>query len=320
MITRKEETLWVERYRPSTIADIILPKKLKATMQGYVDDGFVPNAIFSGPPGVGKTTAAKALFNQLGLDYYFVNSSLNGGIATLRDDIIDFASASSIFTGKRKYVLMDEADYLNPQSTQPALRGVIEEFSRSCGFVLTCNFPARMMDAIVSRCPVIDFSIPPAEMPELVGEFYNLLEQILRWEKVEYKSNVVIDVIERNFPDWRKILNVLQHMAKNGQINDILASRATRNDIDHLWKFLKDSDFKKVREWCSNNGTEHPRELFRDLYEMSDQYLSLKGQAQLALSLNKYEYNAAFVANQEINLVAAMVEVMVDCEFKEENA
>jgi DNA polymerase III delta prime subunit len=311
----EDEPLWVEKYRPHNVASVILPKKLKQNLQSYVDAGFIPNLIFSGPPGIGKTTVAKAMLDELGLDYFFINSSLKGNIDTLRTDIVDFASAVS-FNGKRKYVVMDEADYLNATSTQPALRGVIEEFSRNCGFIMTCNFPARLLEAITSRCPIVEFMIPSDEMVPLAGEFLQRMDMILHAEKVQFNPQTIANIIERNFPDWRRTINTIQNLVKDGSISDVLPSSVTKSDLDDLWNHLKNSDFKKVRIWCSDYGLKPPKELFRILYDLSDQYLTAKGQAQLVLTLAKYEYNSAFVANQEINLVAAMVEIMVECEFK----
>lgn len=312
---REDEPLWCEKYRPQKIADVILPKELKAILQGYVNDGLVPNLILSGGPGVGKTTAARAMFTEMGVDYYFINSSMNGNIDTLRTDIADFASSVS-FSGKRKYVLLDEADYLNPNSTQPALRGVIEEFSRNCGFLLTCNYPIRLLEALRSRCPVVEFSVPVDEREPLAVEFFSRICQILKMEGIKFSEAVVAAIIEQHFPDWRKIINTLQNSVKDRSIGTGALAMISDEDIRKLYGYLKSSNFGKVREWCAQYGSDHPKDLFRSLYGMAADYLELSGQAQLAISINKYEYNAAFVANQEINLVAAMVEIMTECEFK----
>lgn len=312
---RDDEVLWVEKYRPQKLKDVILPTKLKQTLQGHIDNGFIPNLTFAGPPGVGKTTAAGAMFQELGFDVYFINSSLKGNIDTLRTDITDFASAVS-FSGKRKYILLDEADYLNPNSTQPALRGVIEEFSRNCGFILTCNYPGRLLEAITSRCPVVRFDIPNDERETLAMEFFGRIQDILKAEGVAYDEAVVAQTILSNFPDWRKTINILQQSIKNDKIAAGINQGLTNDHIPTLYGFLRNSDFKKVREWCAEHSGEHPRDIFRGLYEHADGFLSPSGIAQLAITLNKYEYNAAFVANQEINLVAAMVEIMTEAEFQ----
>lgn len=312
---REDEPIWVEKYRPRKLKDVILPKQLKQTLQSHIDNGFIPNLTFAGPPGVGKTTAAMAMMEELGFDVYFINSSLKGNIDTLRTDITDFASAVS-FSGKRKYIILDEADYLNPNSTQPALRGVIEEFSRNCGFTLTCNYPGRLLEAITSRCPVVRFDIPANEREELAMEFFVRIQAILKAEGVEYDEEVVAQTILANFPDWRKTINLLQQSIKNDKIVAGLNQGLTNDLIPTLYGYLKDSDFKKVREWCAEHSGEHPRDIFRSLYDHGDAFLTPSGMAQLAITLNKYEYNAAFVANQEINLVAAMVEIMTEAEFQ----
>ena len=314
MIIKNDEPLWCEKYRPQTVADTILPKALKATFQSYVDEGFIPNITLTGGPGVGKTTAAMAALTELGAEYYFINSSMKGNIDTLRTDLAEFASSVS-FTGGRKYILMDEADYLNAQSTQPALRGFIEMFSRNCGFILTCNFPSRLLEAILSRCPVIDFAIPAEEKIDLATQFFMRMQEILEREKVEYDEAEIAAVLEYNFPDWRKMINILQNSTKNKKITTDI-SIVSDDDIKKLFRLLKEQDFTKTREWCAEHGNSHPADLFKVMYGFSNEFMSPMGQAQLALTISKYEYNAAFVANQEINLVAAMVEMMTECEWK----
>jgi DNA polymerase III delta prime subunit len=311
----EDEILWVEKYRPRKVSDVILPIHLKHQFQEYVDNDFVPNIILSGQPGVGKTTVAKAIFEEMGTDYFFINASMKGNIDTLRTEVAEFASSVS-FTGKRKYVLFDEADYLNPQSTQPALRGFMEEFSNNCGFLLTCNYSARLIPALHSRCPIIDFAIPQDERDVLAYEFFTRVMEILKIEKVKAPQELVAEIITNHFPDWRKVLNVLQSHVKNSKIGTEAVSAISNEEIRKVFGFLKGSVFSKVREWCAQHGTEHPKDIFRVMYNLSEEYLTPAGQAQLALSINKYEYNAAFVANQEINLAAAMVEIMTEAEFK----
>lgn len=315
MDIREDEPLWVEKYRPQKISDTILPKEIKQILKGYVKDGMIPNIIFSGGPGVGKTTAAKAMFAEMDADYFFINGSMKGNIDTLRTEVSDFASSVS-FTGRRKYVLLDEADYLNPNSTQPALRGFIEEFSKNCGFVLTVNFASRLIEPLHSRCPVLEFVIPMDERQTLAGEFFERVQKILAREKVKSNPAVVAEIITRFFPDWRKVLNVLQNSIKNSTLDTGALITISDEETRKLFGFLKSSNFHKVREWAAQHGTDHPKDLFRVMYGISGDFLSPSGQAQIAVSLNKYEYNAAFVANQEINLVAAMVEIMTECEFK----
>lgn len=309
-----DEVLWVEKYRPQTVRETILPKKLKETFQGYVDAGFIPNLILAGSPGVGKTTAAKAMLTEMGFEFYFINGSMKGNIDTLRVDVADFASSVS-FNGKRKYVLFDEADYLNPNSTQPALRGFMEEFSNNCGFILTCNFPARIIDSIHSRCGgTIDFTIPDDEKQTLAFEFFTRVQEILKAESIKYYEGNVAWVIERYFPDWRKVLNSLQNCVKNNEITQDRLKGLDDDDIREVFGFLKNKEFSKLREWSAQNGTGHPRDIFHSLYRLGDEYLTPAGHAQSAILINKYEYNAAFVANQEINLVAALLSIMTECE------
>lgn len=306
-----DEPLWVEKYRPRTIAETILPIRLKQQLQGYIDDGFIPNVIFSGGPGVGKTTAAKAMFNEMKTDYFFINGSMKGNIDTLRTEVSDFASSVS-FTGRRKYVLLDEADYLNANSTQPALRGFMEEFSNNCGFILTCNYAARIIEPLHSRCAHMEFVIPPDERDVMAYEFFTRIMEILKLENIECNPQYVADVIKGMFPDWRKILGTIQSLVKNGKFGSNPLAQIGSEEIQKLYKMLKESNFSKVREWCAYHGTDHPKDLFRSIYAMSSDYMTPAGQAALAVILNRHEYNAAFVANQEINLVAAMSKIMVE--------
>ena len=214
----REEFLWVEKYRPHKVADTILPPSLQATFQQFVDDGSIPNLLLSGRAGVGKTTIARAMLDQLGCDYIVINGSMHGNIDTLRTDILNFASTVS-FTGGRKYVILDEADYLNPNSTQPALRNFMEEYSKNCGFILTCNFKNKLIDPLISRCSVIDFVIPKEDKPKLAVKFYKRVQDILRAENVEFNPQAVAGVIEKHFPDWRRVLNELQRYAATGKID-----------------------------------------------------------------------------------------------------
>jgi DNA polymerase III delta prime subunit len=317
MDIREDEPLWVERYRPQKVVDCILPINLKRTLQGYVDAGLIPNLIMSGGPGVGKTTAAKAMFAELDADYYYINGSMKGNIETLRTDVSDFASSVS-FTGRRKYVLLDEADYLNANSTQPALRGFMEEFARNCGFILTCNYAARIIEPLHSRCgDTLEFVVPASEKEVMAYEFFTRVQQILKLEKVKAQPEVVAEIITRYFPDWRKVLNVLQNNVTDNKIDAGALVAVSDEEIRKLFGYLRSTNFSKVREWAAQNGSDHPKDLFRSMYGMAGEYLSPTGHAAIAIILNSKEYSAAFVANQEINLVAAMVEIMKECEFKD---
>lgn len=313
MHIKKDEPLWVEKFRPQTVAETILCKAVKEKLQGYAANGLIPNVIFAGGPGVGKTTAARAIFSEIKADFYFINGSMRGTIDTLRTDIADFASSVSL-SGGRKYVLLDEADYLNPNSTQPALRGFIEEFSKNCGFILTCNYPTRIIEPLHSRCPLIDFYIPAEEREEMAYLFFQRAQEILDHEKVKAEPEVLASVITKFFPDWRKVLNILQNSVKDGTISSESLQSASDEEIRKVFQFIKDKNFTKIREWAAQHGTDHPKDLFRTMYDLSPELLTPTGQATLALTANKYEYNAAFVANQEINLVAAMVELMMGFE------
>ena len=214
----REDFLWVEKYRPKTVEDTILPVDLKRTFQNFVDQGNIPNLILAGSAGVGKTTIARAMLEQLGCDYIVINGSMNGNIDTLRNEILSFASSMS-FSGGRKYVILDEADYLNANSTQPALRNFMEEFSKNCGFILTCNFRNRIIDPLHSRCSVIDFKIGKADMAKLAAQFFKRVITILDSENVKYEQQVVAEVINKHFPDWRRVLNELQRYSATGAID-----------------------------------------------------------------------------------------------------
>lgn len=311
----KNEKLWVEKYRPQTVASAILPTAIKEVFQGYVNDDFIPNMILHGTPGIGKTTAIRAMLSEMKADYYFINGSMKGNIDTLRVDVADYASSVS-FTGKRKYVLIDEADYLNPQSTQPALRGFIEEFSKNCGFILTCNYPAKLIQPIHSRCPPMELVIPVDEREVLAEEFFTRITEILTLEGIAYKPEIIAEIIMRFFPDWRKVINVLQGAVRNKTIDIGALAVVSNEEIRKLFGLMKTANFTKIREWAAQHGTDHPRDLFRTIYDLSPEYLTVAGQAQLAIHINNGEYQAAFVANQEINLVATLVSIMEDCEFK----
>jgi DNA polymerase III delta prime subunit len=317
MYVKDDEPLWVEKYRPQRLSDAILPKDIKETLQGFVANDFVPNVILAGGPGVGKTTAARSMLDEMGADYYFINGSMKGNIDTLRTDVSDFASSVSL-TGKRKYVLIDEADYLNANSTQPALRGFMEEFSRNCGFILTCNYASKLIEPLHSRCPTIEFSIPPDECQDLAGEFFERMCAILDNEGVTYVQEVVAEIITQHFPDWRKVIGILQKYAsKHKTIDTGVLSTISDEEVRKLFTLLKSgSNFSKVREWVAKNSTDHPKDLYRLLYQMSGDFLEPAGIAQLVITLNRYEYHSAFVANQEINLMASLAEIMAECAFK----
>ena len=309
-----EEFLWVEKYRPKTIEDTILPVELKATFQQFVDQKNIPNLILSGSAGVGKTTVARAMLEQLGCDYIVINGSMNGNIDTLRNEILNFASTVS-FSGGRKYVILDEADYLNANSTQPALRNFMEEFSRNCGFILTCNFKNRIIEPLHSRCSVIDFKISKKDMAKLAMQFMKRVNFILNTENVKYESAVIAEVIQKHFPDWRRVLNELQRYSVSGNIDSSILANMQDNSIRELIDFLKDKNFTEVRKWIKNNLDTDVNVLYNQFYESSNQFFKTESIPMLVLHIATYQYQNAFSANPEINFAAFCAHIMYDVEF-----
>lgn len=309
-----EEFLWVEKYRPKTIQDTILPCDLKATFQQFVDQKNVPNLILAGSAGVGKTTVARAMLEQLECDYIVINGSMNGNIDTLRNEILNFASSVSL-SGGRKYVILDEADYLNANSTQPALRNFMEEFSRNCGFILTCNFKNRIIEPLHSRCSVIDFKISKKAMAKLAAQFFKRVKVILDAEKVEYDNAVVAEVINKYFPDWRRVINELQRYSATGKIDTGILVNLQESSIKDLIELLKDKNYTEVCKWVKSNMDTDVNNLYNQFYEVSNDEFTKNGGAQLILHLARYQYQNAFSANPEINFLAFLIEVMKDCEF-----
>jgi DNA polymerase III delta prime subunit len=310
-----KDFLWVEKYRPKTIEETILPAELKATFQQFVDQKNIPNLILSGSAGVGKTTVARAMLEELGCDYIVINGSMNGNIDTLRNEILNFASSVSL-SGGRKYVILDEADYLNANSTQPALRNFMEEFSANCGFILTCNFKNRIIDPLHSRCSVIDFKISKKDMAKLAMQFMKRVNVILETENVEYDKAVIAEVIQKHFPDWRRVLNELQRYSATGKIDTGILANLDEASFKQLIEYLKTRNFTSARKWVGENLDGDQTELFRKLYDNASELLTLEGEAQLILLLGRYQYQAAFVADPEINTMALLTEIMTDVEFK----
>jgi DNA polymerase III delta prime subunit len=309
-----QEFLWVEKYRPKTIDDAILPVDLKATFQQFVDQKNIPNLILSGSAGVGKTTVARAMLEQLGCDYIVINGSMNGNIDTLRNEILNFASTVS-FSGGRKYVILDEADYLNANSTQPALRNFMEEFSRNCGFILTCNFKNRIIEPLHSRCSVIDFKISKKDMAKLAMQFMKRVNFILNTENVKYETAVIAEVIQKHFPDWRRVLNELQRYSVSGNIDSGILANMQETSIRELINFMKDKDFTEVRKWVKNNVDTDVNVLYNQFYESASQYFTPDSIPMLVLHIATYQYQNAFSANTEINFAAFCAHVMLDLEF-----
>ena len=308
-----KDFLWVEKYRPATIDDTVLPQQLKETFQQFVNQEYVPNLLLTGGPGVGKTTVARAMCEQLNVDYIVINGSMNGNIDTLRTEIKDFASTVS-FMGSRKYVILDEADYLNPQSTQPALRNFMEEFSNNCGFILTCNFKNRIIEPLHSRCGVIEFKISKEDKPRLAQQLYKRIKTILNNESVQYDDKVVAELISRHFPDFRRVLNELQRYSAVGKIdNGILVNHD--GSIDELIDALKNKKFTEMRKWIAQHSDLDAADLYRKLYDNASKYAKPQSIPQLVVTLADYQYKSAFVADHEINNVACMTELMMEVEW-----
>ena len=305
------EYLWVEKYRPRTIAETILPDNLKQTFQRLVDTSELPNMLFTGTAGLGKTTVAKALCNELNLDYIVINGSEEGNIDTLRGKIKQFASSVSL-QGGVKVVILDEADYLNPQSTQPALRGFIEEFSNNCRFILTCNFKNRIIEPLHSRCGVYEFNTSKKDMVSLAEQFFERAKFILSKEGVEYDEKVIPPIIIKHAPDWRRILNELQRHSVLGFVG---VSDSVSTGYDDLFQYLKEKDFKKMRSWVVNNIDTDASAIFRGIYDRMYDKLDPQTIPQLVLILADYQYKNAFVADHELNVVACMTEIMANVRF-----
>lgn len=312
---QRDEFLFVEKYRPRKIDDTILPYELKTVFKEFIANNNIPNLILSGGPGVGKTTVARAMLEEISADYIIINGSLSGNIDTLRNEIMQFASSVS-FQGGRKYVILDEADYLNANSTQPALRNFMEEFSKNCGFILTCNFKNRIIEPLHSRCSVIEFNISKDIKPQLAKNFYIRVQSILNAENVVYDKKVLASLITQYFPDYRRVLNELQRYSALGNIDSGILSTTSDVTIDELVNNLKSKSFSDMRKWIAQNSDTDPAAIMRKLYENANSKMKPHSIAQLVLILADYQYKAAFVADQEINLVACMTEIMANCEFE----
>ena len=310
----REEFLWVEKYRPKTVSDTILPDDLKKTFQQFVDNKNIPNLLLAGGPGVGKTTIAKAMLDELECDYIVINGSLSGNIDTLRNDIMQFASSVSL-VGGRKYVILDEADYLNPNSTQPALRNFMEEFSKNCGFILTCNFKNRIIEPLQSRCSVIDFKIDKKTGQLLASKFMKRVEGILEQENVQSDQKVVAELIIKFFPDWRRVLNELQRYGATGKIDSGILSNLSDENFKNLIGYLKTKNFTEMRKWVATNLDNEPVILFRHIYDQSNIIMQKSSVPQLVLIIADYQYKSAFVADQEVNMVACLTQLMAECEW-----
>lgn len=308
-----DEFLWVEKYRPRTIEDCVLPSGIKQTF--FDLKGEIPNMILSGTAGTGKTTVAKALCEQIGADWIMINGSEESGIDVLRTKIKNFASTVSL-GGGNKVVILDEADYLNPQSTQPALRGFIEEFHKNCRFILTCNFKNRIIQPLHSRCTVIDFKIPADERPRLAGVFLARLMDILTQEGTKYNQDVLAELIMKFFPDFRRVINELQRYSVSGEIDVGILTNVQEESLNELLKHVKTKRFTDMRRWVAMNIDNDPVMLYRKIYDTMYDTISKESIPNAVLIIADYSYKSAFVADQEINLVACLTELMMECKFK----
>lgn len=312
---KANEVLWVEKYRPQVINDTILPEKTKAMFKKFVADDSVPNLLLSGGPGVGKTTIAKAMLEEMGCDYIVKNGSLNVNIDTLRYDISTYASAVSL-SGGRKYVIFDEADYLNAANVQPALRNFIEEYSSNCGFIFTCNFKNRIISPLRSRLSEVDFTIETNDRPQLAMQFMKRVEAILAVEIVPYDKAVVAKVIQKHFPDFRRVLTELQSYAASGRIDEGIFVNLKQESMDELFKMLKSKAFTDMRKWVAKNSDQDMNEMFRRIYDMASDKVEMKSMPGFVVTLADYMYKANFVADLEVNMVAFLTEVMMEAEYK----
>jgi len=310
-----EKFLWVEKYRPTIVDECILPSNLKQTFKQFVKDKKIPNLILSGGAGVGKTTVAKAMINEIGATSMMINGSEESGIDVLRTKIKNFASTSSL-EGGRKYLILDESDYLNPQSTQPALRGFMEEFHKNCGFILTCNYKNRLIEPLHSRCGSVDFKITKQEKPKLANAFFKRVKNILEQESIKYDEKVVAELINKYFPDWRRTLNEMQKYSASGQIDSGILVNLSEVSINELMDALKKKEFTVVRKWIVNNLDNDPNRMYRLVYDSLYDYLDGSTIPHAVLLIGKYSYQSAFVADQEINMLACMTELMSTVKFK----
>jgi DNA polymerase III delta prime subunit len=311
----KSEFLWVEKYRPQTIDECVLTKDLKDTFNGIVKSGELHNMLLSGTAGTGKTTVAKALCNELGLDWMLINGSEESGIDVLRNKIKQFASTVSL-TGGIKVIILDEADYLNAQSTQPALRGFIEEFSNNCRFILTCNFKNRLIEPLHSRCSVVEFNTNKKQLAGLASQFMGRLKSILDNEGVTYNEKVIAELIIRHAPDWRRVIGECQRYGSTGEIPAAILIGNSDESIAEVITHLKSKDFKSMRAWVANNAALDTSAIFRKIYDVLSDHADASGIPAAVLILADYQFKAAFVADKELNLVAAMTELMANVTWK----
>ena len=313
---QRDDFLWVAKYRPTKISECVLPSDLQEPFSDFIGQGKLPNLIFAGGPGTGKTTAAMALCEETQTDYLMVNGSDEGrNIDTVRTTLNQFCSSVSM-TGNRKAIIMDEADYMNPDSVQPALRGFIEKFGNNVSFIFTCNYPNRIIEPIHSRCAVFDFIIPSSEKPKIAENYLKLCEGLLEKESIEFDKKVLIQLIMKHFPDFRRVLNELQRYSSSGRIDTGILTSLEELNVSELVESLKTKRFSDMRKWTNSNMDSDTTRIFRKLYDSLSSYLKPQSVPQAVLIIADYQYKSAFVADQEINMVACLTEIMVECSFK----
>ena len=310
-----ESLLWVEKYRPRTIEDCILPESIKKTLRDVVSQNKIPNLMFTGTSGIGKTTAARAICNETQADYLIINGSDEGRmIDTLRTKLTQFCSTISL-SGSRKVVILDEADYMNADSVQPAMRNFTERFADNCSFIFTCNYKNRIIEPIHSRCAVIDFSLKNGEKPVIASRFMKRVESILTDESIDYDKEVIVKLVLKHFPDFRRVLNELQRYSTSGEINSGVLANIKEMNLKELIDSLREKNFSKMRQWVVANVDNDPATVYRKIYDELYNVVDKGSIPQAVLTIAEYQYKSAFVADQEINLVACLVELMAECEF-----
>jgi DNA polymerase III delta prime subunit len=313
----KDDFLWVEKYRPKTIEDCILPDNLKKTLSAFIDKGELPNLLLAGPPGIGKTTVAKALCHQIGADYYVINGSDEGRfLDTVRNQAKNFASTVSLTSGsKHKVIIIDEADNTT-HDVQLLLRANIESFYNNCRFIFTCNYKNKIIEPLHSRCAVVDFSIGKKEKQQIAATFFRRLVEILNKEGITADKKVLVEVIQKHFPDWRRVLNECQRYSASGSIDTGILTVFSNTNTTELVGFLQRKEFGNVRKWVVQNLDNDPNVILRNIYDIMYETLKPKSIPEAVLVIARYQYQTAFVADQEINLMAALTELMCNCEFK----
>lgn len=315
MNVNEKEYLWIQKYRPNKVDDCVLPEAIKKIFRDFVSSGEIPNFLLSGSAGTGKTTIAYALCEEVNADVLYINASLENGIDVLRSKIAQFASTVSFDDGV-KVVILDEADFLNPNSVQPALRGFMEEFSANCRFIFTCNTPSRIIEPLHSRCIVVNFKIENSEIPKLSFQLFKRIKSILENENVEYDKQVVAELIKKHFPDFRRTLNELQRYSVSGKIDEGIFVNLSEDNYKNLNGFLKEKKFTEMRNWVSQNLSGNGLDIISKLFATGDQYLIPASVPQLILILADYQEKSAFVPNHELNITACLTEIMGNCNYK----